>query len=124
VARRVPATRGPPARTHGRQPDRRARCHTAGTGGRAGAGGVDAVPGPGPEERLQQSESRRRLLAALRTLPERDRDVLALKFAGHQTHVAIAELVGLSESHVSVVVYRAVRKLREQLGEPEEARHA
>jgi RNA polymerase sigma-70 factor (ECF subfamily) len=79
---------------------------------------------PGPEERLQQSESRRRVLAALRTLPERDRDVLALKFAGHQTHVAIAELVGLSESHVSVVVYRAIRKLREQLGEPEEAHHA
>jgi RNA polymerase sigma factor (sigma-70 family) len=79
---------------------------------------------PGPEERLEQSESRHRLLAALRALPERDRDVLALKFAGQQTHVAIAQFVGLSESHVSVVVYRAVRKLREQLAEPQEARHA
>jgi RNA polymerase sigma-70 factor (ECF subfamily) len=79
---------------------------------------------PGPEERLQHSESRRRLLTALRSLPERDRDVLALKFAGRQTHVAIAQLMGLREGHVSVLVYRAVRKLREQLGGSEEAHHA
>lgn len=81
------------------------------------------APGPTPEQAAIQNEQQQRLLGALRALSERERDVLGLKFAGGLTNRAIAQLTGLRESHVGVIVYRAVGKLRARLGE-EEARRA
>ena len=81
------------------------------------------APGPTPEQAAIQNEQQQRLLGALRALSERERDVLGLKFAGGLTNRAIAQLTGLGESHVGVIVYRAVGKLRARLGE-EEARRA
>jgi RNA polymerase sigma-70 factor, ECF subfamily len=78
-----------------------------------------AVPGPTPEQAAIQNEQQQRLLAALRALSERERDVLGLKFAGGLTNRAIAQLTGLGESHVGVIVYRAVGKLRARLDERE-----
>lgn len=85
--------------------------------------GERPAPGPTPEQAAIQNEQQQRLLGALRALSERDRDVLGLKFAGGLTNRAIAQLTGLGESHVGVIVYRAVGKLRARLGE-EEARRA
>ena len=82
-----------------------------------------AAPGPTPEQAAIRNEQQRRLLGALRALSERERDVLGLKFAGDLTNRAIAQLTGLGESHVGVIVYRAVGKLRARMGE-EEARRA
>lgn len=81
------------------------------------------APGPTPEQAAIQNEQQQRLLEALRALSERDRDVLGLKFAGGLTNRAIAQLTGLRESHVGVIVYRAVGKMRARLGE-EEVRRA
>jgi RNA polymerase sigma factor (sigma-70 family) len=81
------------------------------------------APGPTPEQAAIQNEQQQRLLGALRALSERDRDVLGLKFAGGLTNRAIAKLTGLRESHVGVIVYRAVGKIRARLGE-EEVRRA
>jgi RNA polymerase sigma factor (sigma-70 family) len=77
------------------------------------------APGPTPEQAAIQDEQQQRLLGALRALSERERDVLGLKFAGDLTNRAIAQLTGLGESHVGVIVYRAVGKLRARLGEEE-----
>ncbi len=77
------------------------------------------APGPTPEQAAIQNEQQQRLLGALRALSERERDVLGLKFAGDLTNRAIAQLTGLGESHVGVIVYRAVGKLRARLGEEE-----
>jgi RNA polymerase sigma factor (sigma-70 family) len=78
---------------------------------------------PSPEQLAIGGEERQRLLEALSGLSERERDVLGLKFAGGLTNRAIARLTGLGESHVGVIVYRAVGKLRARLAE-REVRHA
>jgi RNA polymerase sigma-70 factor (ECF subfamily) len=78
---------------------------------------------PTPEQAAIRGEQEQQLLAALGGLSERERDVLGLKFAGGLTNRAIARLIRLSESHVGVIVYRAVGKLRTRLG-GEEVRRA
>jgi RNA polymerase sigma-70 factor (ECF subfamily) len=67
---------------------------------------------PDPESILIGDEERDGLLAALAELPDRERDLLGLKFAGGDTNRAIAAITGLSESNVGVIVHRALGKLR------------
>lgn len=72
---------------------------------------------PAPEQVLVDSEERRRLSAALSRLSSRERDLIGLRFTGDMTNRAIAELTGLSENHVAVIIYRALNKLRQSLAE-------
>jgi len=67
---------------------------------------------PPPEEIAERDESRSELLEAVARLSERERELVALKFAAGLTNRTIAELTGLSEGHVGVILYRAVRRLR------------
>jgi RNA polymerase sigma-70 factor (ECF subfamily) len=69
------------------------------------------------DDALVADEDRRLLLRALRTLDAREREVLALKFGGEMSHRDIASEVGLGESHVGVIVHRALKRLRAELGE-------
>ncbi len=59
------------------------------------------------------------LLAALRTLEDREREIVALKFAGALNNRQIADLVGLSASNVGVILYRSLHRLRVKLSETE-----
>jgi RNA polymerase sigma-70 factor (ECF subfamily) len=77
-------------------------------------------PNPGPEARLVTCQEEAALLAVLGILPERERDILGLKFAGGFTNREIARLMGIGESHVGVLVYRALRKLRAELEHDDE----
>lgn len=70
---------------------------------------------PGADERLASDEDRRRLERALRKLDARKRDILALKFQAGLTNRRISEVLGLGESHVGVLIYRAIRELRTML---------
>ncbi len=70
---------------------------------------------PNPEETLVQNEMHRELIEALGELSDRERDILALKFASGMTNRRIAKLTGLGESNVSVILYRTIRKLRDEL---------
>lgn len=70
-----------------------------------------------PEEAAVESEMRTALLASLACLNERERDLIALKFAAGLTNRRIAELTGLSEGNVGVILYRAVRRLRAALSD-------
>ncbi|MEW5868917.1 MAG: sigma-70 family RNA polymerase sigma factor [Chloroflexota bacterium] len=65
-----------------------------------------------PEDRLIQGETQTEMLLALAQLSERERDLLSLKFAGRLTNRRIAEVTGISETNVGVILYRAVRRLR------------
>lgn len=69
------------------------------------------------EDDLAERERRTGLLEALRSLDERQREVLALKFEARMSNQEIAAMTGLSESHVGVLIYRAVRKLKDLLAE-------
>jgi RNA polymerase sigma-70 factor (ECF subfamily) len=74
----------------------------------------------GPEEVAIQNDDHEQLLTAMEHLTERQRDILALKFSGHLTNRRIAELTNLNESHVAVIVYRALQRLRKELQEGED----
>lgn len=74
---------------------------------------------PQPEEVAIHHETRAELLAAVACLSDRERDLIALKFAAGLTNRRIAELTGLSESNVGVILYRAVRRLRAELSAKE-----
>jgi RNA polymerase sigma-70 factor (ECF subfamily) len=82
---------------------------------------VNEIPdgGPTPEERLISSEAKNYLLVALSHLTDRDRDLLSLKFAARLTNRRIAEITGLSDNNVGIILYRAIHKLRAVLDELE-----
>jgi RNA polymerase sigma-70 factor (ECF subfamily) len=78
----------------------------------------------GPEEATLRNEAEAELLAAVGKLDERDRDLLGLKFAGQLNNRQIAELTGLSESNVGVILHRTIHRLRATLGGHAEKHHS
>lgn len=50
----------------------------------------------------------------LAELPARDQELIALKYGADLTNRAIAQLTGLSETNVSTLLYRLIRKLRSE----------
>ncbi|WP_328340515.1 SigB/SigF/SigG family RNA polymerase sigma factor [Micromonospora sp. NBC_00421] len=52
---------------------------------------------------------------ALATLPERQRQILALRFHGNLTQAEIADRIGISQMHVSRLITRALATLRGRL---------
>jgi RNA polymerase sigma-70 factor (ECF subfamily) len=55
-----------------------------------------------------------RLHVLLGRLPQREREIIALKYGAEMTNRAIATLTGLSESNVGTILHRTVQTLREQ----------
>jgi RNA polymerase sigma factor (sigma-70 family) len=55
--------------------------------------------------------------AALRKLPARDRELIALKFHAGLSNGELARLLGLTESAVGTRLYRAIEKLRKACNE-------
>jgi RNA polymerase sigma-70 factor (ECF subfamily) len=60
-------------------------------------------------ERRSDFERLTRLLAAL---PERERDVIALKYGAERTNRAIAKQLQLTESNVGTILHRTIQALR------------
>ena len=67
---------------------------------------------PGPDEQAERSFRREEVRAALASLDPRDRDLVALKFAGGLSNGEIARVLGISETNVGSRLHRAVEKLR------------
>ncbi len=72
---------------------------------------------PSPEETAEKSDDRERLRHLLVHLPERERELIALKYGAEMTNRAIAKHVGLSETNVGTILYRVVITLRRQMEE-------
>ncbi|MCC7353981.1 MAG: sigma-70 family RNA polymerase sigma factor [Anaerolineae bacterium] len=72
---------------------------------------------PEPEELVHRREELERLVGALRTLSQREQDIVTLRFVAGLTNRAVAQAMHLSEGNVAVILYRALRRLRGQLGE-------
>ena len=68
-----------------------------------------------PLEKLEHTENKQTLVAALQVLSPRERDLMALKFQSTLNNRQIACLTGLSESNVGTILNRAITKLRTQL---------
>jgi len=71
---------------------------------------------PDPDETVIQNETRREVLNAVSQLGERERELIALKFTSGLTNRTISAMTGLKESHVAVILHRAVQRIRAQMG--------
>jgi len=69
----------------------------------------------GPSEALERKEAMRRVLGALDTLPERQREAVVLKFSGELSYQEIADVLGTSVSNVGVLLHTALKALREHV---------
>ena len=67
-----------------------------------------------PETRAVREADSRRLRALLATIPERERELLALKFGAGATNRAIATVTGLGESNVGTILHRTIGALRDR----------
>ncbi len=74
-----------------------------------------ASPGPSPLERRMTEEARREVLAAIDALPPRYRAPLALRYYAELDYDAIAAALDVSRGQVATLLFRAKRKLRENL---------
>ena len=81
--------------------------------------GVIAASDPTPEEILTDKEQVERLAAAIETLPERERLMLALCYYEELTKKEIAELMKVSAARISQLHARAIERLRLALAEGE-----
>ena len=65
-----------------------------------------------PAAAAEHGSDVQRLEVLLSGLPERERELVALKYGAEMTNRAIAELTGLSESNVGTLLHRTVVRLR------------
>jgi len=72
----------------------------------------DAPADGTPEEEAVIRSNFARLTALVSTLPERERELLALKYGAGATNRAIADVTGISESNVGTILHRTVQTLR------------
>jgi RNA polymerase sigma-70 factor (ECF subfamily) len=65
-----------------------------------------------PHDDVAKESDLARLGALLKQLPQREQELVALKYGAEATNRAIAELTGLSESNVGTILHRVVQTLR------------
>jgi RNA polymerase sigma factor (sigma-70 family) len=58
-----------------------------------------------------------KIMGHVRHFPQREQDIIALKFDAELTNVQISEIMNLSESNVRVILCRTLQKLRKALQE-------
>ena len=71
-----------------------------------GAGSID--------ESLAGVDDRETLAPLLDALPERERRILIMRFFGNRTQSQIAEVIGVSQMHISRLLDRTLKELRER----------
>jgi RNA polymerase sigma-70 factor (ECF subfamily) len=65
-----------------------------------------------PHDDVANESDLARLSILLGKLPQREQEIVALKYGAEATNRAIAELTGLSESNVGTILHRVVQALR------------
>jgi RNA polymerase sigma-70 factor (TIGR02952 family) len=70
------------------------------------------VNGKSPEQTIIEQEESQLLRACISKLSTHEQEIISLKFSSEMTNRQIADMLGLTESNVGVILYRTVRKLR------------
>jgi len=70
-----------------------------------------------PDAAYEKRETRERIRVAIASLPPRERKVIGLYYYGEVTMKQIGAEIGVNESRVSQLHARAIRRLRDALGE-------
>lgn len=73
---------------------------------------------PAPEALLQKREEADKLSDLLSRLPDRERDLVALRYGAGLSNREIARVTGLSEGNVAVILHRTRQQLREEWEKP------
>ncbi|HEY4214311.1 MAG TPA: sigma-70 family RNA polymerase sigma factor [Steroidobacteraceae bacterium] len=76
-----------------------------------------------PEQEVERGSDLARLALLTAGLPERERELIALKYGAGLDNRLISRLTGLSESNVGTILHRTVRALRAQWFADEAADH-
>ena len=75
----------------------------------------------GPDVAVLHREALERVREALSTLPEREHELVRLKFDGELSYKEIAEVTGLSVSNVGFILHGAVQRMRASMEQSEQA---
>ena len=67
------------------------------------------------EDMTEQAQDLGQLSSLLANLPERERELVSLKFGADLNNREISAITGLSESNVGTILSRVLQKLREQM---------
>lgn len=96
---------------------RRRRSPVAATGHFSDSSFIPETPDPGPgvQELVERGESKQQLSVALDRLSDDHRRVLALRYTLDLPYSQMAEVLGVTESTVTMRLYHAKRALRVQL---------
>ncbi len=73
---------------------------------------ADVPAGPTPEEVAERRSDAEQLGRLVEGLPERERELLSLKYGAGLTNRAIARVSGLSETNVGTILHRTIQGLR------------
>jgi RNA polymerase sigma-70 factor (ECF subfamily) len=74
-----------------------------------------APSGGSVEGDLMMREDLKAVAQLLRQFPQREQDIVALKFDAELSNTQIAEIMCLSEPNIRVILFRTLRKLREMI---------
>lgn len=77
---------------------------------------TEPEPAPGADRHLELAEDQRAALAAVRRLPQRQREVLVLRYWSGLSEAEIAAALGVSPGTVKTSASRAMASLRTTLG--------
>jgi RNA polymerase sigma-70 factor, ECF subfamily len=84
---------------------------------------LELIPEPVASGELEDASADRLLVAnAMRGLQSRDRELIALKFFAGLENPQIARVLGISKSNTGTQLHRAMSRLREQIGDGQDAR--
>ena len=81
-----------------------------------------ASPDPSPSAIAQQQEGVGQAMSLVETLPEKQREVIYLRFGAGLSYKEISEVTGNSVSNVGVLIHSGVAKVREQLARAQQAK--
>jgi RNA polymerase sigma-70 factor (TIGR02952 family) len=73
------------------------------------------LPKSSPEEIVIQGDNNQALFKALAKLNDKERNIIAMKYAAGLKNAEIADLLGISGSNIGVVLYRCLKKLHKEL---------
>jgi RNA polymerase sigma-70 factor (ECF subfamily) len=71
-----------------------------------------------PQDEIERQDSAAAVRAAVRTLPDDQRQAVSLRFGGELHNREIAEIMGRSEGAVKLLTFRALTTLRKRFGAP------
>lgn len=74
-------------------------------------------PSIDPQDEAERNERATALMRMVEHLPERDQELISLKFDAEMTNEEIARVTNMTAGNVRVAVFRALRKLRRMMAE-------